>query len=79
MAIDVNVQNERTRLTATWVNNVAAATVAAGTISPLAALAYGFMGAHRAAWIVAALSGAWILAGAGLHAIARAILGSLRP
>lgn len=73
------VHNERTKLTAGWLNTVAAASVIAGGVSPLVALAYGFTELQREAWVVAILSVTWILAGIGLHFVARAILGRLKP
>jgi len=35
------IHNERTKLTATWLNTLATAFLAAGLFAPLAALAYG--------------------------------------
>jgi dipeptide/tripeptide permease len=68
---DDPIDNERTKLTATWVNNLAAAFVVAGFIAP--AVSGQLDGVGR--FVVALV---WIGIGYGLHALARAILGGLR-
>jgi hypothetical protein len=72
------IHNERTKLTATLLNNLAVASIVAGGLSPLAAFAYGLTPLHRDAWIIGLLSAVWILAGTALHLIARAILGRMQ-
>jgi hypothetical protein len=61
------VHNERIKLTATILNNLAAAFVVAGFVA--SAVNGSFAGAYPFAWIIV---------GAGLHYVARAILGGLR-
>lgn len=73
------VHNERTKLTATWLNTLASASIAAGGISPLVAILYGFSQPHQEMGITALLSLIWILAGIGLHIVARLVLGRLKP
>lgn len=68
------VHNERTKLSATWLNSIAAAAVAVGGIGPTIAAAVGTISLGLAAVLVPA----WIIGGVGLHLIARAILGRLR-
>jgi hypothetical protein len=68
------VRNERTKLTATWLNSIAAAAVAVGGISPTIAAASGVINFGLAAILVPA----WIVVGLGLHLFVRAILGRLR-
>lgn len=67
---DDPIHNERTKLTATWVNNLGAAFVVAGFIAP--AVSGQLDGAGR--FVVALV---WIGIGYGLHSLARAILGGL--
>ena len=68
------VHNERIKLTATWLNSIAAAAVAVGGISPTIAAASGVMSVGLAAFLVPA----WIVGGVGLHFAARAVLGRLK-
>ncbi|WP_267359343.1 MULTISPECIES: hypothetical protein [unclassified Methylobacterium] len=53
------IHNERTKLTATWLNSIAAAAVAVGGISPTIAAASGVIGFGLAAILVPA----WIVVG----------------
>ena len=73
------IHNEKTKLTAACLNTLATTTIAAGGITPLAAIAYGLTIAHRDAWLLALVSVIWILAGIGLHMVARKVLGRLIP
>jgi hypothetical protein len=61
------IHNERTKLTATILNNVAAAFIVAGFVGPLVNGA--FAGGYPLAWIIV---------GAGLHYLARVTLGGLK-
>lgn len=71
------VGNERLKLTATFLNGGAVATVAAGGIAPLAAYTYGIPGAAGGAAVVTAgLS--WLAGGITLHLVARWLLRGLR-
>ena len=73
------VQNERTKLTATWLNGVAIASIVAGVVTPLAALTFGFGSTSSRSTAVAVLvSFAWLAVGIGLHVGARRVLGGLR-
>jgi len=71
------VINERTKLTATAINNVAVATIATALIAPAVSFVYGSpaTGPHGW-WFLIAL--AWCAAGVVLHLTARGILGRLR-
>ena len=73
------VRNEQTKLTAAALNNVAVASIVAGTLSPLIGMAYGLSAPHRGGWITGLLSLFWIGSGACLHLAARAVLGRLVP
>jgi hypothetical protein len=64
------VADERTKLSATFMNGVAIAMVAAGSIAPLAALSYGLP--NTAAGRTVALIGVgWLIGGLVLHFVAR--------
>jgi hypothetical protein len=77
--VDVSlVHNERTKLTATWLNSQATALVAAGTFAPAAALVYGLSRPGLGAIYIGALMSACFVIGFVLHMAARATLGSLR-
>ena len=72
------VQNERIKLTATALNNVAVATIVTALIAPAASFLYGT--ANLAAghwWLVIGV--AWLTGGVALHLAARWVLGSLQP
>lgn len=73
------VHNERVKLTATFLNTLASASVVAGGISPLVALVYGFGATSLAGWLIAMVAVMWIFVGVGLHLFARVILGRLKP
>jgi hypothetical protein len=73
------IRNERTKLTAVALNNVAVASIVAGTLSPVVGMAYGLAAPHRGGWVTALLSVFWIGSGACLHMAARAVLGRLVP
>ncbi len=72
------IHNERWKLTATALNGVAIATVVAGGIAPLVAVSFG-VSDRPVGGLLAAITAAWFLVGAGLHLLARAILGRLKP
>lgn len=71
------VANERRKLTATALNGVAVATMAAGFIAPLVAVSYGVSGA-RGGFYFLAIGAVWFLAAIGIHIVAIALLGGLR-
>jgi hypothetical protein len=71
------IHNERRKLTATALNGVAIATMAAGLIAPLVAVSYGVSSAPGGAYFL--ITGSiWFFAAIVLHWIARAILGGLK-
>ncbi|MDB5557832.1 MAG: hypothetical protein JWQ36_766 [Enterovirga sp.] len=71
------VFNERAKYLATFINTVAAASVAAGVIAPLVAFSYGVPGPIGGALAIV-VSLAWLCCGAVLHLLVRAVLGRLR-
>jgi hypothetical protein len=72
------IHNERVKLTAGWFNTVAAATIVAGVIAPLAALVFGMPPAGGLSWAnFLAATLAWLFFGTILHLVARYLLGSL--
>ena len=72
------IHNERTKLTAAWLNALATALVAAGAFAPAAALLYRVTPAViDGRYIFAIALGCFVLGG-GLHLLGRAFLGSLR-
>lgn len=68
------IHNERTKLTATWLNGLATAAVAVGSIAPSITAASGTISPVLAA----GLALFWLFVGAGLHFSARAVLGRLK-
>jgi hypothetical protein len=73
------IHNEQTKLTATLLNNVAMAFVAAGVVTPLIAYFYGIgAGAPIGVWRPSGGAAIWFLTGIGIHLAARRILRSLR-
>jgi hypothetical protein len=73
------VHNERVKLTATFLNTLASASVVAGGITSVIALLYGFGATNLSGWLVALFTAMWILVGAGLHMCARFLLGRMKP
>jgi len=73
------IRNERVKLTATWLNTIAAATVVTGVIAPAVAFVFGFPGSGMmSSAVYSAAATAWFLLGIGLHVLARYVLGLLR-
>jgi hypothetical protein len=72
------VTNERTKLTANWLNALATALVAAGFFAPGAALLYGLSPRALSIAYVLTLALGCLGLGAGIHVLARAMLGRLR-
>jgi hypothetical protein len=68
------IHNERTKLTATWLNGLATAAVAVGSIAPSIAAVSGTISPILAA----GLALFWLFVGVGLHFTARAVLGRLK-
>jgi len=71
------VHNERTKLTATWLNTLATALVAAGTFGPFAAQLYGLSGPGPDRLYLTVLAGICFLGGLILHLCGRAFLRKL--
>ena len=73
------IHNEQAKLSATLLNNLAMAFIAAGVVTPLIAYFYGVGGSAPIGVIrLAAGAGIWFLTGIGIHLAARRILRSLR-
>jgi MFS-type transporter involved in bile tolerance (Atg22 family) len=72
------IYNERTKLTATLMNTVAAAVFITGVLAPLVAFSYDLPGPNKGV-AAAVVSLIWILAALGIHLLARAQLGRLKP
>ena len=71
------IHNERWKLTATALNGVAIATMAAGLIAPLAAVSYGLPNGPAGRYFV--LTGLiWFFAAIGLHVLARFTLRAMK-
>ena len=72
------VENERTKLTAAWLNTLATALIAAGAVAPAAAAFIGISALPIETGRVVVLAATCVLAGNGIHLGARRVLGSLR-
>jgi hypothetical protein len=72
------VFNEQTKLTATWLNALATALMAAGLFAPAAALAYGLSAPLIRSVYVFILMFGCIGGSIGLHMLGRVVLGRLR-
>jgi hypothetical protein len=72
------VHNERTKLTAGWLNTLATALVAAGFFAPAAALLYGLSRPPAGYGYIVALVLGCLALGVGLHLLGRLLLGGLR-
>jgi ABC-type xylose transport system permease subunit len=72
------VENERVKLTASWLNALATALVAAGAFAPAAAWLYGLSALPIAPAFLSTLAGACLIGGISLHLLGLAILGRLR-
>jgi hypothetical protein len=73
------IENERTKLTATLINNTAIAIIGTGVIAPFFAILYGLSSLSADQIRLFAISvPTWIIVGVALHLIARGILGGLK-
>lgn len=72
------VFNERIKLTASWLNTLATAVVAAGVFAPLAATLYGLSAMATDRYLVTVMIGGCLSGGASLHLIGLLLLGRLR-
>ncbi|WP_156418418.1 hypothetical protein [Aureimonas sp. D3] len=71
------IANERTKLTANWLNAMASGIIVTGAIAPAIAAVLGVTSV--AGWIIALSSCVWLFSGLALHFVARRILGRLEP
>jgi hypothetical protein len=71
------VHNERTKLTAAWLNTLATGLVAAGAFAPAAAFLYGLSVPAVSAGYMIAIALGCIVFGVGLHLGGRVFLGRL--
>ena len=72
------VHNEKTKLTATWINTLAAAFIAAGGVAPVAAILYGLSAIPIGLGRLVGLAFGCALVGGAIHLLARAQLERLR-
>ena len=73
------IHNERTKLSAPALNSIALASIAAGFITPLAAISFDVPGsAARGVMTTTLFALAWLVTGGVLHLAARYLLGMLR-
>jgi len=72
------VHNERTKLTATWINTLAAAFIAAGFFAPAAAILYGLSALPIPPARMLVLAFTCLALGIGIHVLGRISLRSLR-
>lgn len=76
---DTLVHNERTKLRATALNSIAITSIAAGFVTPLAAVAFGVPGAAARRLVPTMIAAvAFFLVGVGLHLLAIRLLGGLK-
>lgn len=73
-----SVRHERSKLSATFINNIAVAVIATGLVAPFFTALYGLtnLTAEQIRFFGLAAPG-WVIMGAGLHYVARTILGGL--
>jgi hypothetical protein len=72
------IHNEQTKLTATWINTLAAALIAAGFFAPAAAILYGLTALPITPGRLIGLALACATLGFGIHLLGRAQLRRLR-
>ncbi len=70
------IHNERTKLTATYLNGIAIALFAVGAIAPIVSV---LNNGAQGGWPIALLAIICIAVSAALHLMARKILGRLQP
>ncbi len=70
------IRNEQTKLLATYLNGIAVAVFAVGSLAPVFSNIYGGSGAS---WLLAGTSVLCVFASAALHLIARRVLRRLEP
>jgi hypothetical protein len=72
-----DIWNERLKLFATYLNNLAVALVTAGVFGPIVSFAYGIIPNANQALVFLSTAGCFAFSGA-LHSMANSILGGLR-
>ncbi len=75
---DHTVHNERTKMTATYLNSIAVAALAAGALAPFFALLYGNIASAPGPWFIAIGVAICVVISFALHLGARAVLGRMR-
>lgn len=70
------IRNEQTKLLATYLNGIAIAVFAVGSLAPVFSSIYGSSGPS---WLLALTSTLCVIASATLHLIARRVLRRLEP
>ncbi len=72
------IHNERTKLLATGLNNIAVATIVTAIVAPVAGFLYGSPTAAATKWwpLIGII---WLFVGATIHLAAQFFLGKLRP
>ena len=72
------VHNEKTKLTATWINSLASGSLLVGVATPTAAVIYGPSQMTAPSWAAGLAGLVFILVGLALHLLARALLEGLK-
>lgn len=70
---------EQTKLLATAINNVAAAFIVIGFVTPITAASFNLGGVGPLRFDTAALTVVWLFTRIGIHLIARRILRGIKP
>lgn len=71
------IENERTKLTATAINNLALAFAVAGFVAPLVGYSFGLASAPPVGFTTILVSLIWLIVAIALHLLARIVLRSL--
>ena len=72
------VHNERTKLTASWLNTLATALVAAGVFAPAAAVLYGLSSTQLGRGFLALILLGCVTLGVAIHLVALKLIGRMR-
>lgn len=72
------IHNERVKLSANWINILSGGLMAAGVFAPAASLALGIAPSAAALPFVLGFSCGCLMVSAGLHYLARRLIGKLR-
>ena len=73
------IDNERTKLTAGWLNSLASGIIITGVVAPAIAAIFRVSGALGIpVWLSVLSTLIWLSAGIGLHIMARRVLRSLK-